>query len=206
MATYRAFPRSFYKPSARLVAGRLLGHWLVRNLPDGSCGGTIVETEAYLADDPACHAFPGLTPRNRVMFGEPGHGYVYFIYGCHFCVNAVCRPAGVAEAVLIRAIEPAFGLKALLRNRLISEPGDVTNGPGKLCQAMAIDRSLDGIDLCDAHSTLFIAQNSQVEAFQIKRGPKITTQRIGITKAAALPLRFVLSGSRHVSRKIGRSV
>ena len=109
MNTFRALPRRFYHPSAEVVAPRLLGHWLIRNLPEGPCGGPIVEVEAYLADDPACHGAPGLTARNRVMFGPPGYAYVYLIYGYHFCVNAVCQPAGVAEAVLIRAVEPEIG-------------------------------------------------------------------------------------------------
>src|SRR5438552_18551202 len=156
MTQFTPLPKSLYKPSARVVARQLLGHWLIRNTPNGPCGGAIVETEAYLCDDPACHGAPGPTARNRVMFGDPGHGYVYLIYGYHFCVNAVCRPSGVAEAVLIRAVEPAFGEASLLRQRLVSNRHDLTNGPAKLCQAMNIDRRLDGIDLCDAHSTLFI--------------------------------------------------
>src|SRR5262245_24518684 len=115
---YNPLPRSFYEPSADVVAPQLLGHWLVRRFHNEICAGTIVETEAYLMDDPACHAFPGLTPRNRTMFGQPGHGYVYFIYGCHFCVNAVCRPSGIGEAVLIRAIEPFAGEEIFRKNRL----------------------------------------------------------------------------------------
>src|SRR5438552_14534911 len=90
-------PRSFFEPSAKIVAPLLLGHLLIRNTPMGPCGGPIVETEAYLSDDPACHGAPGPTPRNRIMFGAPGHGYAYLIYGFHFCANADCRPAGVAE-------------------------------------------------------------------------------------------------------------
>src|ERR1044072_8785931 len=109
MKQFSPLPQSFYEPSARKGARELLGHFLIRNFPAGPCGGAIVETEAYLINDPACHGAPGPTARNRVMFGAPGHGYVYLIYGLHFCVNAVCRPTGVAEAVLIRAIEPTFG-------------------------------------------------------------------------------------------------
>src|SRR6266446_3260085 len=93
---FSALPESFYEPSAKVVAPQLLGHWLIRNTASGPCGGAIVETEAYLRDDPACHGFPGPTARNRVLFGGPGHGYVYLIYGYHFCANAVCRPTGVA--------------------------------------------------------------------------------------------------------------
>ena len=106
---FEPFPRKFYAPSAEIVAPQLLGHWLIRQTPLGPCGGPIVETEAYLSNDPACHGSVGRTPRNQSMWGPPGHGYVYLIYGYHYCFNAVCRPAGFAEAVLIRAIEPIFG-------------------------------------------------------------------------------------------------
>jgi DNA-3-methyladenine glycosylase len=194
-------PRSFYLPSAKAVAPELLGHWLVRNTAAGPCGGPIVETEAYLLDDPACHGAPGLRPRNRVMFGPPGHGYVYLIYGYHFCVNAVCQPAGVAEAVLIRALEPMHGEASLRQRRPVAKARELTNGPAKLCAAMDIDRKLDGVDLCDASSPLFIARNPQVEAFRQARGPLMTTTRVGITRAATLPLRFYLGGSEFVSRR-----
>jgi len=180
----------------------LLGHWLIRNTPNGPCGGPIVETEAYLRDDPACHGAPGLTRRNRVMFGPPGYGYVYFIYGAHYCVNAVCMSEGVAEAVLIRAIEPALMKDAMMEQRPASNARGLTNGPAKLCQALGIDTRLDGVDLCDAHSPLFIAENVQVRTFRRRHGPMITTRRIGITRAARLPLRFYLEGSGYVSRRL----
>lgn len=206
MNRFAALPRSFYQPSAKVVAGQLLGHWLIRNTPAGPCGGVIVETEAYLQDDPSCHGFPGPTARNRVLFGGPGHGYVYLIYGYHFCANAVCRPTGVAEAVLIRAIEPTLGQELLRRQRLVTDVRNLTNGPAKLCEAMQIDRSLDGIDLCDPGSALFIASNPRVGAFRKEFGPTITTPRIGITRAAALPLRFFLAGSPYVSHRKVRSI
>lgn len=201
MERFSPLPRSFYEPSAKIVASKLLGHFLIRNTMEGPCGGAIVETEAYLENDPACHGAPGPTPRNRVMFGAPGHGYVYLIYGLHFCVNAVCRPTGVAEAVLIRAIEPAFGEKWMRAQRPAARPDHLTSGPAKLCEAMNITRSLDGLDLCDVNSALFIAENPGVKEFCRKRGPIVTTTRIGITKAAAMPLRFYLDGSKFVSRK-----
>src|SRR6266481_99706 len=194
-------PKFFYEPSAKVVAPRLLGHFLVRNTPLGPAGGPIVETEAYLTDDPACHGWPGLTPRNRVMFGPSGHGYVYLIYGYHFCVNAVCRPAGVAEAVLVRAIEPAFGKAFMRHQRPVDKLRDLTNGPAKLCEALHIDRGLDGIDLRDPKATLWIAENPKVEDFRKRQGPIVTTTRIGITRAAALPLRFYLDKNEYVSRK-----
>lgn len=196
---FEPLPRSFYEPSARVVASKLLGHWLIRNTFSGFCGGVIVETEAYLTGDPACHAAPGLTKRNRVMFGEPGHAYVYLIYGLHYCVNAVCRPTGVAEAVLIRAVEATFGENILRENRRIHGHVNLTNGPAKLCEAMKINRDLDGVDLCDSAAELFIAKNPDAGKLRRRLGPVITTVRVGITKAAALPLRFYLDNSEFVS-------
>lgn len=197
----RPLPRRFYAGPASEVAPALLGHWLIRNTPEGLCGGPIVETEAYLRDDPACHAAAGLTARNRAMFGPAGRAYVYFIYGCHFCVNAVCCPEGIGEAVLIRAIEPRFGEDLLRRSRSYAGVSSLTNGPARLCQAMRIDRSLDGADLCVTDSPLFIARNPQFRQFRDGAGPVITSPRIGITRAAELPLRFFLAGSDFLSRK-----
>jgi len=199
-----ALPRAFYEPSAEVVAARLPGHWLIRNTPGGLCGGVIVETEAYLTGDAACHAFNGPTKRNRVMWGRPGHCYVYFIYGNHWCANVVCRPEGMAEAVLIRAVEPLLGLDVMSQRRPVADARQLTNGPGKLCAAMQIDRSLDGVDLCDATSPLFIAANKSLKSFLRKQGPVVATTRIGISRAAALPLRFYLEGSRFVSRRAAR--
>jgi DNA-3-methyladenine glycosylase len=198
---FEPLPRTFYEPSAKVVAPELLGHWLIRNTPKGPCGGPIVETEAYLCDDAACHAAPGLTNRNKVMFGLPGHAYVYFIYGCHFCVNAVCRPAGEAEAVLIRAVEPTFGEDLMREERPVKQLRELTNGPGKLCQAMRIDRDLNGVDFCDAKSTLVIARNPNLAQFLKERGSSIITTRIGINRAADLPLRFFSEHSQFVSRR-----
>jgi len=200
MRNFRPLPRRFYEPSAQAVAPALLGHWLVRNTSNGPCGGPIVETEAYLIGDPACHGAPGPTARNRVMFGEPGHGYVYLIYGNYFCMNVVCQPPGVAEAVLIRSIEVALGEVSMRRRRQVDAVRDLTNGPGKLCLALDIDRRLDGIDLCDAKSRLFVARNPAVLKFRQEYGPMVTTTRIGLTKAAHMPLRFYLEGSPFVSK------
>ena len=201
MRSFKPLPRRFYEPSAKVVAPALLGHWLIRNTPNGLCGGPIVETEAYLVGDPACHGAPGLTARNRVMFGAPGHGYVYLIYGFYFCMNAVCRPPGVAEAVLIRAVEVALGEEFMRKRRPVDATRDLTNGPGKLCLAMDIDRGLNGVDLCDTASPLFIARNPAVVEFQRERGPLVTGKRIGLTKAANLALRFYLPGSLFVSQR-----
>lgn len=204
MRSFRPLPRRFYGPSAKVVAPALLGHWLVRRTASGLCGGAIVETEAYLANDPACHGAPGPTERNRVMFGAPGHGYVYLIYGNHYCMNAVCQPAGVAEAVLIRAVEVGLGEELMRQRRPVEATRDLTSGPGKLCRAMYINREQDGVDLCDVNSPLFVARNPAVTQFRRKRGPAITTLRVGLTKAADLPLRFYLDGSTFVSRRRSR--
>ena len=194
-------PREFYQPSAKIVAPLLLGHYLLRRTEKGLCGGEIVETEAYLSDDPACHAYKRETPRNRSMWGEAGNAYVYLIYGYHFCFNAVCQPKGIAEAVLVRAIEPNFGREILEANRPTLRERDLTNGPAKFCAALQIDRALDGADICDAASPLFIARNAQREKFIAQNAPLITTTRIGITQAADWPLRFYLHGSKFVSKR-----
>src|ERR1017187_1552219 len=201
MRSFRPLPRRFYEPSAKVVAPALLGHWLIRNTPEGPCGGPIVETEAYLVGDPASHGAPGPTARNRVMFGAPGHGYIYLIYGYHYCMNTVCQPAGVAEAVLIRAVEVDLGEGLMRRRRGVDATRDLTNGPGKLCVAMDIDCGLDGADLCEASSPLFIARNPAVEAFRRANGPIVITTRIALTRAADLPLRFYLEESPFVPRR-----
>src|SRR4051812_11365532 len=180
ISEFKPLPRSFYEPSAKVVAPRLLGHWLIRRTPGGFAGGRIVETEAYVKDDPACHAFVGLTNRNRVMWGEPGRAYVYLIYGFYFCFNTVCRPQGEAEAVLVRGIEARFGLYFMRQNRPVAHEAQLTSGPGKLCVAMGIDRSLDGVDLCSIESPVFVAENPEVKRLRRAIGPMITTTRIGL--------------------------
>jgi len=196
---WQPLPRKFYVPSARDVAPKLLGHWLVRRTDDGWMGGRIVETEAYLRDDPACHGFRGQTRRNAAMFGPPGRAYVYFIYGNHWCFNTVCQAEGVGEAVLVRAIEPVFGLEWMARRRPGREMNEWTNGPGKFCQALAIGRELDGTDLTCVDSGLFVARNRNRDLWVSTAGPVVATARIGITAAADWPLRFYVRGSRWVS-------
>ena len=134
--------------------------------------------------------------------GPPGRAYVYLIYGFHFCVNAVCQRAGRAEAVLIRAIEAEYGEGLMRDNRPVASPISLTNGPGKLCAALAIDRKLDGADLCDSQAELFVAANPKQNIFRKERGPIITTTRIGIRRAAHLRLRFYLGGSAFISRGV----
>lgn len=198
----RPLPSSFFEPSAEWVAPRLLGHFLIRRTPEGSwAGGPIVETEAYLANDPACHGFRRETARNRSMYGPPGRAYVYFIYGNYFCFNAVCSPQGVAEAVLVRAIEPAFGEEWMRPNRGIGNRCGLTSGPAKLCLALGIERAFDGADLGTTASDLIIAENVGARRFLRERGPVITTTRVGLSVAEHLPLRWYLDGSEFVSKR-----
>lgn len=194
-------PGSFFQPSASVVAPRLLGHRLLRRTPEGTwAGGEIVETEAYLANDPACHGFRGETARNRSMFGPAGRAYVYFIYGHYFCFNVVCARPGVAEAVLVRAIEPSFGRPWMLQNRPVKLQRALTSGPAKLCLALAIKRPIDGVELNSSASEIILARNPARRNFVRARGPLLSTTRIGISTAADLPLRFLLAGSEFISR------
>jgi DNA-3-methyladenine glycosylase len=198
---FTPLPRSFYEPSAKSVAPKLLGHWLIRKTESGLSGGPIVETEAYLRDDPACHAYVGLTRRNKVMFGQPGYAYVYLIYGFYYCFNTVCLPHGSAEAVLIRAIEAEFGVEEMRLNRAVDSDHNLTSGPGKLCAALKIDRTLDGADLCSVESPVFVAENPKLRSYRRTKGPIVTATRIGLTQAADWPLRYYLAKSQFLSRK-----
>ena len=126
---------------------------------------------------------------------------MYLIYGLHFCINAVCRPRGIAEAILVRAIEIEFGETWIRRQRRVKNIHDLTNGPAKLCAALAINRGFDGANLCNASSPVFIARNPDQRQFLLSRTPMITTTRVGITKAAELPLRFYLAGSPFISKR-----
>ncbi len=199
--SWKPLARSFFASSAREVAPRLLGHWLIRKTPSGVIGGPIVEVEAYLQNDPACHGFVGPTKRNETMWGPAGYGYVYLIYGYHHCFNTVCQRRGIAEAVLIRAIESECGEEEMLLRRPVGDRRDLTNGPAKLCAALDIDLNLDGADICAASSPVFIARNPRRKSFLEARGPLITTTRIGLSKAADWPLRFYLEKSPFVSRR-----
>lgn len=176
----------------RALARALIGHLLVREGPDGLAAGRIVETEAYLAGDPACHAFVGKTPRNATLFGPPHRAYVYTIYGTSICFNLSSEGDGVGAGVLVRALEPLEGLDLMVRRRATDVIRDLCRGPGRLCAALAIDRSLDGTDpLTDAG--LWLAAPS-VPAGRVRR-----SRRIGIRQAAARLLRFYEAGNRFVS-------
>jgi DNA-3-methyladenine glycosylase len=174
-------PRGFYLDSPDVVAQKLLGKLLVR----GGKVGRIVEVEAYFGEsDPASHSFPGQTARNAVLFGPPGHAYVYFIYGMHYCLNVSCEPEGRAGGVLFRALEPIRGLTLS------------TSGPGRLCKAFGITRARDNdVDFTSPSSDLQI-QDDGYSANDI-----LITPRIGITKEASRPARFLIAGNPYVSKR-----
>ncbi len=184
-------PRSFYARDTCLVAQELLGHYLVHVSPQGLAAGKIVETEAYLQNDPACHAARGMTRRNRVMFGPPGHAYIYFIYGMYYCFNAVTRIEGVGEAVLIRALEPVAGIPLMQARRRREKLTELCRGPGRLVQALGITREQNGQDL--TRGTLVICRGKDEDLAVVQ------TTRIGIRNGAELPLRFYVAGSPFVS-------
>jgi DNA-3-methyladenine glycosylase len=179
--------RGFYERSVHDVARDLIG-CVVRH---GETAGRIVETESYHMDEPACHAYVGVTQRTNTLFGPPGRAYVYFSYGIHSLLNAVCEPEGVGAAVLIRALEPVDGLEAMRARRGPRRDEDLCSGPGKLTQALDIGLALNATSLVDG----------PIEVFERDREPRIAIgERIGITKAADLPWRFCDADSRHVSR------
>ena len=181
---------AFYDRPVLEVSRELIGCVLTR---DG-CSGVIVETEAYHESEPASHAYIGLTERNRVLFGPPGHAYVYRSYGIHACVNAVCEPDGVGAAVLIRALEPVEGLDLMRERRGLDRVEDLCSGPGKLTQALGIELVDNGCDL--AAGPVVITGRPR----EWREVPIATSRRIGITKAAELEWRFSAVGSRCLSR------
>ena len=172
------------------VARDLIGY----RLAVGEAAGIIVETEAYEASDPACHAYIGKTTRNEVLFGPPGHAYVYLSYGIHSLLNFVTEPGGTASAVLIRALEPTDGIEVMRRRRGRAEIEQLCSGPGKLTEALGVDLSLNGADLFAPPFEL-ASPTGEWAGAELVTGP-----RIGITKAAELPWRYCVSGSRFVSR------
>ena len=199
MGRLRTLPRRFFDRDPRRVARALLGKVLVRRRGRKLRAGRIVEVEAYLGEqDPAAHAAAGLTARNRVLFGPPGHAYVYFIYGNHYCLNVSCLPPGEAGCVLLRALEPVAGLPEMARARGLRlgatqrELRRLASGPGRLCQALGVTRARDnGKDF--TRSDLEIADDGF-------RPRKIAvTPRVGIRKAAGRRLRYLIAGNPFVS-------
>lgn len=174
------------------LARFLIGKLVVRTLSEGVAAGRIVETEAYLVGDPASHAYRGETARNRVLFGERGHAYVYLAYGTAWMLNVSSETPGIGAGVLIRAIEPTYGVAIMQQNRGTTRVRDVARGPGRLCAALAIDRALDGADLCSP-GLLWLGSDGQPS------GDIGLSTRIGLTRAADRPLRFYVRGSPFVS-------
>jgi DNA-3-methyladenine glycosylase len=182
--------RGFYGRSVHEVARDLVG-CVVRH---GETAGRIVETESYHMEEPACHAYVGVTTRTSTLFGPPGHAYVYFSYGIHSLLNAVAEEEGVGAAVLIRALEPVEGVELMRRRRGVRRDEELCNGPGKLTQALGIGLSLNGTSLVDGPIEVHAREADA-------RSPRVVVgERIGISKAADLPWRFCDADSRHVSR------
>jgi DNA-3-methyladenine glycosylase len=194
-------PRSFYDRDPRVVGPDLLGKILIRRQGRKVLAGRIVEVEAYLgAEDAAAHASIGRTARNAILFGPPGHAYVYFIYGNHYCLNVSCLPDGTPGGILFRALVPLKGVEEMFKLRQVDDGSDLrklTSGPGRLAEAFGITRERDnGKDLTSAQSDLYIVDDGALQ-------PRVlVTKRIGIKKAAEMPLRYVVDGNRFVSGKL----
>jgi DNA-3-methyladenine glycosylase len=184
-----ALGADLFARSVHVVARELIGCSLLY----GGVGGVIVETESYERDDPACHAHVGLTPRTATIFGPPGRAYVYLSYGIHSCVNFVCEPDGVAAAVLIRALEPRWGIEAMVERRGREALRDLCSGPGKLTEALGIGLGDNGASLTEPPFELRARQRE----WEVATGP-----RVGITKAVELPWRFCAAASPYLSRPL----
>ena len=191
----RVLPRAFYERETEIVAREMLGAVLECETDEGLASGIIVETEAYLGEhDLACHAVAGRTARTEPLYGPPGTSYVYFIYGMYWCFNAVTRAEGLPSAVLVRALEPLDGIALMHKRRpRICNALDLTNGPGKLCTALGIDGSMSGKSL--QRKPLFIREGEPVPDAKVE-----VTTRIGITRSADWPLRWIVRGNRFVSK------
>jgi DNA-3-methyladenine glycosylase len=198
--TIHPLAREFFARNPKRVARQLLGKVIVRRALGQTLTARIVEVEAYLGiDDPAAHSAAGLTARNAVLFGPPGFEYVYFIYGNHYCLNVSCEPEGIAGGVLFRALEPLTGIETMAKARGIAIASEkdlpkLTSGPGRLCEALGVTRAQDnGCDLTAGGGSLWIGS----DGYKPRR--IVTTPRIGITKAADHPLRYLLPGNRFAS-------
>ena len=192
-------PASFYARPTSEVARRLLGQVLISEVGGRAVAGRVVETEAYIGpEDPACHGYGARrTRRNESLFGPPGTAYVYFTYGMHWCLNAVTEADGFPAAVLIRALEPLDGLETMRRRRGGVSDRRLCSGPAKLCEALGVTGRLDGVSL--QRGPLRIVRGPARQRF-----PVVATPRIGISRAAEWPLRFVIEGSPWVSVPLGK--
>jgi len=190
----RILGRGFYSRPTVRVAKELLGKYLVVNKNGRTVSGKIVEVEAYRGPyDPASHAYRGMTPRNKIMFGEAGHAYVYFTYGMYYCLNVITERKGFPAGVLIRALEPTDGIALMKRRRKKDDVRELTSGPGKLCQAMGIDKSLYGADLTG--KTIYVEDRGE------KEGRIVSAHRIGIDEGKEKKWRFYLKDNTFVSRR-----
>jgi DNA-3-methyladenine glycosylase len=197
----RSFPLSLLAGDTVAAARALLGAVLEHRAPDGVTAGRIVETEAYLQGDPACHAHRGETPRTKVMFGPPGRAYVYLIYGMYHCFNVVTGPAGHGEAVLIRALEPLAGLDLMRQRRGVADARNLCSGPAKLVQAMGLGPDHYGANLARGPLRLLTAESypGGAEDSTDNAGIRVAT-RVGINVGVDLPLRFYYEGNPYVSK------
>lgn len=190
-------PREFYCREPKIVAIELLGKVIVRRIKGRELKGIIVETEAYGGkEDPASHAFKGITNRNKVMFGEPGHAYVYFTYGNHWCLNFVAHEEGKPGAVLIRAIEPIAGIEIMKKLRKVEDIRSLCNGPGKLTKALSIDGRFNGLDITKEGELYVVYPGNENKNFEIR-----ASERIGIRKGKEKKWRFYIEGNLFVSRR-----
>ena len=196
---YKGVSQRFFARSTQEVARALLGCILLHQTKEGVTSGIIVETEAYLQNDPANHAFRGMTQRNAAMFGPAGHAYVYFTYGMHYCFNVVTNREGIGEAVLIRALEPLEGIEMMKKRRGIKDVHQLCNGPAKLVQALGITKAHNGCSLLRGELRIMVPKKKK--SFEIAQ-----TTRIGVANAAHLPLRFFVKGSQWVSRAVPSSL
>ncbi len=193
---YRPLQRAFYERNTISVGRELLGKVVVRRLGSSLAVGRIVEVEAYRGrDDPASHAYRGITGRSLLMFETGGFAYIYLAYGVSWCLNVTTEPAGMAGAVLIRALEPLFAEELMKKNRDGKEGIALTNGPGKLTQALRITGKLNGTDLTHK-GDLYIGESPTVGTIAV-----VTSRRIGVSQGARLPWRFFIGGNRFVSNR-----
>lgn len=189
---------SFFRKDTVELARNLLGCLLVHGTPDGVAAGMIVETEAYVgAIDKACHAYRNRSERTEIMYGDGGFAYVYFIYGMHHCFNVVTGPAGEGNAVLIRALEPVIGLDLMRKRRQTNQLQNLCNGPGKVCQALAITKGEYGMDLCDPAGPLRLVRFRHIPDNRITSSPRINVAYA--EEAAAWPWRFYVKDNLYIS-------
>ena len=190
---------AFFRQDTVELARKLLGCLLIHRTLDGVAGGMIVETEAYVgAIDKACHAYRNRSERTEIMYHDGGYAYVYFIYGMHHCFNVVTGPEGEGNAVLIRALEPVIGLELMQRRRNTKSVRNLCSGPGKLCQALAITKNENGLDLCATDSPLRLIRYRHIPGAQIVATPRINVAYA--EEAAAWPWRFYVKDNLYVSK------